>query len=246
MYVFNDKVITLVLGAPGSGKSTFAARLVREANEIGLPVYCNYPVQGSIAVDMDSIIEHDLGVGVLIIDEAGLNYNSRNTKAFGKEHYHWFATTRHRRTQIFVIVQSWKRVDIVLRELATEVIMCRKGWFGFTTCRQYVSDIKLIEDKDGNAQEFADVFARIHWRCFWRPNYYHMFDSYHLDKEYRAAPDAVYPDELFPMQQPFGKRLRDAILGPPKPRKRRSRQRGEGEMLPEGEGDPLLLPEEAA
>ena len=231
MHVFNDKVITLVLGAPGSGKSTFAARLVAEGNEKGVPVFSNYPVKGSIQVNLTQAIVENLGESVLVVDEAGLSYNSRNTKAFGPEHYHWFATTRHRKTQIFIIVQSWKRVDIVLRELGTEILLCRRGFFGFTTIRRYHSDIKLIEDRDGNAMEFQEVFAKIKWMCFWRPKYYHMFDSYYLDREYRAPSMELYPDEMFPVRRPFATRLREALFGAPRPRMRRSRQRGEDEGL---------------
>ena len=225
MHVFNDKVISLILGAPGSGKTTMIAKIVKEANKKRIPVYCNWPVLGAIQVDMKSVIKQDLGESVLIIDEAGLHYNSRqsknNSKDFGSEHYHWFATTRHRKTQIFVVVQSWKRIDIVLRELGTEVIMCKRGFFSFTTYRRYVSDLKLVEDRDGNAMEFQEVFSRISWRAFWRPNYYHMFDSYALDKQYDLPMGLPYDPAQFPSKLPLWRRLLLGLLGiKPKARQR--------------------------
>ena len=207
MYILNNKVITLILGAPGSGKSTMAAMLVNMANEKGIPVYCNYPVKNALQVDVKTMINYNLGDSVLIIDEAGLSFNSRNTKMFSAEHYHWFATTRHRGTQIFIIVQSWKRLDIVLRELATEVILCRRGIFSFTTWKSYSSAIKLIEDRDGNATEFQELFQKLNWRFFWRPKYYHMFDTKHLDKVYQVPDMGEWPLDQFPEYVPYWRRI---------------------------------------
>jgi len=231
MHIWNNKVISLILGSPGSGKSTMAAMLVALANKKGVPVYCNYPVLGAYMVDMNDVIKRDLGESVLIIDEAGLHYNSRqskgNSKDFTPAHYHWFATTRHRKTQLFIIVQNWGRVDIVLRQLATEVIMCRKGFFGFTTIKVYNEQVKLLEDKEGNATDFLEVFFKIRWRCFWRPSYYHMFDSFHLDKEYLREAPVLYPADHFPKRQPLWRRLLGLFWHPPK-RKPKARQRAAG------------------
>lgn len=207
MHVFNKKVVTLILGPPGSGKSTFAAMLVSIANKAGIPAYCNYPVKGAYQIDVKTMTQYNLHDSVLIIDEAGLSFNSRSHKNFSAEHYHWFATTRHRGTQIFIIVQSWKRIDLVLRELATEVILCRKGLFSTTTWRSYCSDLKLVEDKEGRATEFEEVFSRIKWRFFWRPKYYSMFDTKHLDREYKEPDQQKYPLDIFPVVVPWYKKL---------------------------------------
>jgi len=223
MWVINNKVITLIIGSPGSGKSTYSAKIVKECNKKGISVFANYPTLGSYPVDLKSMSDYDLsrvgvsGKAVLIVDEAGLVYNSRSStqkgnKSFGADVYHWYATTRHRNTQVFVIVQSWKRVDTVLRELATEVIMCRKGVLGFTTCRAYQSETTLIEDGNGNALEFNELFSRIGWSCFWRPNYYHMFDSFHLDKEYLAPNWDEYDRDHFPRKQPLWKRVLGVLV----------------------------------
>jgi cytidylate kinase len=239
MFILNTKVITLIIGSPGSGKSTMAAKLIYMAGKAGIPAFCNYPVLGAYPVDMATMSLYDLSKvtdadkAVLIIDEAGLYYNSRSStqkgsKSFTADLYHWYATTRHRNTQVFIIVQSWKRVDTILRELGTEVIMCRKGIFGFTTYRSYQSETTLIEDYNGNATEFTELFAKIGWRCFWRPNYYHMFDSYHLDRPYNVPDWDLYDPGHFPQKQRLWRRLLG--LAP------RATERGDGGP-PEGAGE---------
>lgn len=212
MHVINNKVISLIIGSPGAGKSTLAAKIVRKGNRAGIPVYCNYPVLGARVIDPATMYEHDLGKSVLLIDEAGLLYNSRSStqkgsKSFTSDIYHWYATTRHRETQVFIIVQSWKRVDTILRELGTEVIMCRKWPFRIVRCLRYQSETTLVEDRDGNALEFNELFSRIGSFFFWGPAYYHMFDTHHLDMDYLPAPVLEYDPDQFPDKLPFWRRL---------------------------------------
>lgn len=225
MHIFNDKVVSLILGSPGSGKSTFIAKLVFEANKKDIPVYCNYPVKGTYMINVDDMYRYNLGKAVLIIDEAGLNYNSRNIKSLTLPIYHWLMTTRHRDTQIFFAVQSWKRVDIVLRELATEIILCSKFFFGFTLYSCYNSKTTLIENHEGYALEFQEVFQRVKTWLFHRPKYYHMFDTKHLDREYEEPPTELYPDEMFPVVIPLWHRLIAR-----KPHARAQAQAGRGEQ----------------
>ena len=253
MYVVNNKVITLILGSPGSGKSTYAAKIVHLANKQNIPVFCNYPTLGAYPVDMKTMIDYNLadttecGKAILIIDEAGLHYNSRSStqkgnKDFSASVYHWYATTRHRNTQVFIIVQSWKRVDTILRELATEVILCKKvGLFpSFTSLRAYESETTLIEDYNGNALDFQELFAKINWRCFWRPNYYHMFNSHHLDIEYKRPDWELYEEEQFPQKLPFWRRLLGLPARAPDTGGLSAQEGGSGEervLLSDGEND---------
>lgn len=208
MHVFNDKVVTLVIGSPGSGKSTFASMLAYEADKKNIPCYCNYPVKGTYLISLKNIYEYNLGKSVLIIDEAGLEYFSRNIKAFTAQHNDWYSTTRHRRTQIFVIVQAWSRVDVILRNLGTEALMCKKWPFGLTRIKVFASALDLVQDRDGNATEFKDIFKYNGSRFFWRPKYYHMFDSYYLAREYRE-PDFPLSDDIctFPVKLPLWRRI---------------------------------------
>lgn len=217
MHVLNDKVVTLILGSPGSGKSTLLAKIVSDGNKKGIPVYTNYPTLGARIIDMKTLVDYNLGKSVLVIDEAGLEYNSRNSRAFTVELYHYFMTTRHRDTQLFFIVQSWKRIDIVLRELATEIILCKKFFFGFTMYRTFNSETTLISNSEGYALEFQEVFKQGSLHFFWRPKYYHMFDTKYLDREYLPGPLEEYPEDMFPVKESFIRRLLGLKARPPAP-----------------------------
>ena len=217
MHIFNNKVFTMVIGSPGSGKSTFAAKLVELANKAGVPAFCNYPVKGALRLDMSEFLNVDFGESVIILDEAGLQFNSRDFKTFTADHYHKFATLRHYGTQCFLIVQNYSRLDIALRELSTEVLYVEKSFFGLSKVITYAARTVPIEDREGQATEFGNIFDNILRKWFWRPYYYHMFDSYHKDREYAAAQRVLYDDSLFPPKRPLWKlifNIRDKLPPP--------------------------------
>lgn len=131
-------MIKIITGRPGSGKSYFGTRLaykemlkgrriysnLRISFRKGDKEYTNYNLNKNMIVDFQ--FPED---SILIIDEAGFWFNSREFKKFKVEDFQFFSQHRHLNIDIYLIVQNIQRIDVSLRELADEIIIS-KGIFG--------------------------------------------------------------------------------------------------------------------
>lgn len=138
-------VLSVYFGIPGSGKSTFASHLakksmreskfrvwLREKNtlftwklsdflNLKKPefVYSNVAITGTMKLDP----KEDLGTfivrgGRVIIDEAGLEFNSREFKSFAQKNRLFFKMFRHEEVKVDVFSQSYDDMDKTIRALA--------------------------------------------------------------------------------------------------------------------------------
>ena len=132
-------VLNVYFGVPGSGKTTFAAYLTKWAlhenviirfcrkhpNRLSrlvinsrflkrsIPVYSNVPITGAYQLDAKRDIGFFMIEGAkVIIDEAGIEYNNRNYKAFPQESIYFYKYHRHYRTSVDVFSQSYEDMDI--------------------------------------------------------------------------------------------------------------------------------------
>jgi hypothetical protein len=195
---FSNSVFTAITGAPGTGKSTVAGLIKRQADKLSIPVYSNFPLAGArrIVLSVDEWwMKYDTRGSIIVIDEAGGIYNSRNQKTVPMGLFNFFATARHRRTQIFILVQAWDRFDKSIRELCTKVVLLDKSMFPeFTVIRKYSAKLKLIEDENHNATEFKSCFHKLITTWYFRPADYKCFDSWYDDYVFSG-----YPVENFPV-----------------------------------------------
>lgn len=196
-------VLNVYFGVPGSGKTTFAAYLTKQsmkeswvikwakkhpcklADKIlfsgwwkrSTPVYSNVPITGAYKLDP----QKDIGKvmikdGKVIIDEAGIEYNNRNFKAFPPDAIYWYKYHRHYECSVDVFSQSYEDMDITLRRLAQNYYVVKKSlipWF--IVCKKIRRKVGI----DENTHQIIDkyyfglpvintkwVFSRPLWKLF--------------------------------------------------------------------------------
>lgn len=92
-----DTGIYLYFGLPRSGKSTYAAKLAKKALTAGRAVYSNFPIRGTFQITKDDIGKYLMEDCLIIIDEAGVDFDNRKMKMtdeqvyFFKNHGHYQA-----------------------------------------------------------------------------------------------------------------------------------------------------------
>ncbi len=204
--------LNIYVGKTGSGKSTIAGALAHEAlRESGIITFCkdrddriskfimstkwfkrsrivysNMPIYGCRKIDP----KVDLGVylvenALILIDEAGIDYNSRNFKNFPDENRKFFKYHRHEKCSVAVFSQSPDDMDKVLRELAHNRYIVKSVPFCSYILAQKVGHVIKVNPKtdqlgsmDLNPVPFVD------WTWYKGSKYWHMFDSYsRLDLE---------------------------------------------------------------
>ena len=88
--------LSVYYGAPGVGKSTFAAALADAYIRCGIPVYSNVPINGTYRVEKSDLGTYLIESGLLIWDEVGVDFNSRQFKSnFTSAQIKWFKYHRH-------------------------------------------------------------------------------------------------------------------------------------------------------
>lgn len=148
-------VVNVYFGVPGSGKTTFAAHLAKEAAKESWvikwarkhqdhvfaqkllasrffrraqPVYSNVPITGTYKLEPQADIGKVMIVdGKVIIDEAGIEYNNRNFKAFPPDAIYWYKYHRHYECSVDIFSQSYEDMDITLRRLAQNYFVVKKS-----------------------------------------------------------------------------------------------------------------------
>ena len=219
--------LNVYFGVPGSGKTTYAAYLARQAQKESIvirlckrfpcrfthwilngtnwkrayPVWSNVPIQGTYKLNAKS----DIGVymiqdGKMIIDEAGVEFNNRDYKAFPKPAIRFFKYHRHYGVSVDVFSQSFDDMDVTLRRLAQNFYVVRKSAVPF-----FVT-IKRIRRKvgiDGNSHQLVDAYSFglpiLDTKWIFCPPLWKMFDSYDVEelpeKEWHGWHDDPPPDD---------------------------------------------------
>ena len=165
-------------GAPGSGKSTMACRLALKSLKKGIKVYSNVEVKGCLNLDPRSDIgKYDISNGLVIIDEAGIEYNNREFKSFTQDQNKWFKLYRHARCDIVIFSQSFEDMDKKLRLLANRYFLVEKSFIPrFIRCRRITKKI-AINDVDRQIIDAYD-FVPFSRRLYYAPKYWKHFDSF--------------------------------------------------------------------
>lgn len=188
-------MISLYFGSPGAGKTSLAARIVyketmRKKRKYDR-VYTNFQCLGSYVINSEDFSSfapapHSL----VIIDEAGIDFNNRRYKDLKQSIIEFLKLHRHYEVDIVFLSQSWEDCDVTIRRLANNLIYIRK--IGpFTLCR-YVRKYVFIEKEKHQITDgysflgFFDFLMfvlfpylnRSPFFVFLRSPYYFMFDSY--------------------------------------------------------------------
>lgn len=185
-----DTGIYLYFGLPRSGKSTYAAKLAKKALTAGRAVYSNFPIRGTYQITKDDIGRYLMEDCLIIIDEAGVDFDNRKMKMTDEQVY-FFKNHGHYQADIAFFSQSTD-VDIKIRKLA----VCHYEIKRFPLIRD-LSYIKTIGRKigiDDLTHQETEMFYYFHFlaggiKLFWRRPYYKLFDT-----RYRHdLPEKVFP-----------------------------------------------------
>lgn len=176
--LINRYPMHIIFGKPGSGKSTYGTKVSYEHAQKKWRVYtndrsCKVPgVQYYDASDLKAgtflpdgrqfyrcnsadpnspinKTNHDI---CLIIDEAGVEFNNRNFKTnLSPELLEFFKLHRHRRVKIYVISQSYKDMDLKIRDLADRLWILKRGILkNFSVARPILITLDIQNDENSN------------------------------------------------------------------------------------------------
>jgi len=170
----------IYFGVPGSGKTTFAAYLAKKRIKKKGIVLSNVSIKGTYEVERSDIGHYMINDCLLLIDEAGIDYNNRNfsdkKEKMSKEEIYFYKYHRHYNVDIAIFSQGYDDMDKKLRTLATRYYIVKRSIFpGFITR-------KLINKKlgiDKNTKQIIDeyAFAILGTKWIYCPKLWKMFNS---------------------------------------------------------------------
>lgn len=174
--------LSVYYGAPGSGKSTYAAWLADSYMRSGIPVYSNVPILGAMEVTKSDIGQFAITDGLLIIDEVGIEYNNRETGNFTKKSgmegaLEFYKKHRHENVEVVIFSQGFDDMDKKLRTLATRMYLIRKSLIPGLIVRKTIRKKPGIDELTHRPVDMYDFVPfsgkRIIGRSVW-----HLFDSF--------------------------------------------------------------------
>lgn len=150
----------------------------KKALTAGRAVYSNFPIRGTFQITKDDIGKYLMEDCLIIIDEAGVDFDNRKMKMTDEQVY-FFKNHGHYQADIAFFSQSTD-VDIKIRKLA----VCHYEIKRFPLIRD-LSYIKTIGRKigiDDLTHQETEMFYYVHFlaggiKLFWRRPYYKLFDT---------------------------------------------------------------------
>lgn len=174
------KQTNIVMGPPGSGKTTFAAFISKWCKQQNEPCFSNIPLFDTYKF----IWSQDFGTNLienstLIIDEAALEsgLNNRDFKTnFKDSNFRRLETLKlHRHFGLDLwFFSQWDDIDLKVRELSQQYYVLKKTPFSWLVkIKMYVTDIDL----DPMTQDFRKVRIKKHTYFLFSPVVWCAFDT---------------------------------------------------------------------
>lgn len=193
-------MLTGVFGLPGAGKTTLLCALADRAIAqkplyIGhkpfwtMPlgefqhydrVYCNFPMVGAYKLNFDHLGLFDFSRSLILIDEIATLANSRDWKSFDSHKVEFFAKHRHQKCDVIYCSQSYRNMDLTIREITAQLLYIRKQG-EYTVVSPITKGFKV----EPSMEEAYTLQARLYSSRFKRKKFYHLFDSY----EHKELPE---------------------------------------------------------
>jgi zona occludens toxin (predicted ATPase) len=103
---------------PGAGKSNALVNIAHKALAQGRQVYSNIAIKGCNKIEFTDLIEFRFPRNsVILLDEAGRNFNARDWKNLPPDIFDLFTLHRHLGLDMFIAVQDFGMIDINLRRV---------------------------------------------------------------------------------------------------------------------------------
>jgi len=178
--------IYIFYGKMGSGKTTNAMKQVFDFHRRGQPVWVNFPLKQKPKGKSDAPIYYEddpqailsMRDGLFVLDEAYMTLNAREWAKMPKIVFTAFTHIRKLHMTVIVIAQSWKRIDVSIREVTSIARMFSGSslfgrWYNFV---EYEVDEMgdIIKSPPVEYLGAAPGFSIV------RKNVYDAFDTDHL------------------------------------------------------------------
>lgn len=171
-------------GVPGSGKTTLAAYLAKKRLKKKKDVYSNVSIKGCYNINKSDIGHYDMSHGLILCDEAGVEFNNRNyAKNFDYEQIEFLKHHRHYDNDLAFFSQYWNDIDVTLRRLSTRLFLLKKSLIPFFIKRKKIGKrIGIDETTKQIIDEYYFVPFIFGNKYIFSPALWKMFDTHEKTK----------------------------------------------------------------
>lgn len=185
-----SNMFTHVFAPPGTGKTTLAAKIVRNSINSNKPVYSNVDIKGAYHFFISDLGKFEYKDCTLIIDEAGSEINNRDWKTnLNKKQLKFIKKHRHYNVDIYLFSQSYDETDKKFRDLTTRLLLLEKSLIPFMVKAKTI--LKKIDVVEGEILNFYYIPKFSTWR-FFTPNCWAYFDTEEKDEPLPNKKNVMY------------------------------------------------------
>ena len=179
-----DCIFTL-FAPPGCGKTTTLALLVAHYTKKKYRIYANFDCKGTIPIKWEHVGKYNFKNSVVLIDEAGIDVNSRKFMELTADKIKYLKTHRHYRCEMWFASQAYDDIDITVRRLSQRYYLVSRTFFNFITKKFYIRCIKKSISIDKNTRQIIDAYDFVPFSKykFKGRKLFKMFNSFSIDTE---------------------------------------------------------------
>lgn len=176
-FLKHSNKIELYFGIPGSGKTTMAAYFSKKAQRKKRKVYSNVDIKGNYILNpIEDLGVYQIQDSLIIIDEAGIEYNNRSFKTYPATSNFFFKYHRHYNCDIIVLSQDID-VDIKIRKLSDTYYLLKKSFIPFFIKRKTIKKKIDINEEGEIIDKHYFEFFLTGTRLFFAPKVWKMFNT---------------------------------------------------------------------
>lgn len=175
---------TQVFAPPGTGKTTLAAKLVKDSIENNKPIYSNVPIIGADKFELKDLGKYLFENCTIIIDEAGSELSNRNwMHNLNDAQIRFLKKHRHYGVDLWLFSQAYDDVDNKFRELTTLIVMLKKAKIPFKINGLAIR--KTMDLINGQIVEYFE-WDKENSFSFFTPKLWAYFNSYDKTEKYEV------------------------------------------------------------